>query len=315
MTGRVGPRPGHDRLLHPPRRSRRRGHRVGVPYRLLVVDDDPDYRLLVGLALDGQPDLALVGEAASSRRPSAAGRIQPDLVLLDLLLLGDATARSTLARAWPRRRPDAPVVVTSAFAEGDGRVSAPVRAAGRSATSPRRCRPAAWPRRSSCWRGWSTRSAARARRGRRPAVARAPQRRPGPPLRRGDPRPVGVRRAARHGEAAGQRAGRQRRRLRPVRRRGRGAAAPRPAADRGGRPVGRLDPAAGAHRPTAARAGASPWSSRWPWPGASPPRRGGKAVWFELARPDSAGDGPDGRDRQRRSGLRYRRMVSVGSHG
>ena len=49
-----------------------------MPYRLLVVDDDPDYRLIVGLALKGQPSLASAGEAGSVEVAlGLAARISP----------------------------------------------------------------------------------------------------------------------------------------------------------------------------------------------------------------------------------------------
>ncbi len=95
-----------------------------MPYRLLVVDDDPDYRLIVGLALQDQPALALAGQAASVEEAvGLAAEQQPDLVLLDLLLVG-GDARSTLGDL-ARAAPECTVLVTSAFAQGDGEVSLP----------------------------------------------------------------------------------------------------------------------------------------------------------------------------------------------
>ena len=95
-----------------------------MPYRLLVVDDDPDYRLIVGLALKGQPSLAPAGEAASVEEAvGLATEIQPDLILLDLLLIG-SDGGSTLGEL-AKASPVSTVLVTSAFAEGDGEVSLP----------------------------------------------------------------------------------------------------------------------------------------------------------------------------------------------
>ncbi len=93
-------------------------------YRLLVVDDDPDYRLLVRLALDGQRALAPAGEAATVEEAvDLAAREQPDLVLLDLLLVG-SDGRSPLGDL-ASAAPGTTILVTSAFAEGDGQVRLP----------------------------------------------------------------------------------------------------------------------------------------------------------------------------------------------
>ena len=95
-----------------------------MPYRLLVVDDDPDYRLIVGLALEGQPSLAPAGEAASVEEAvGLATEIQPDLILLDLLLIGH-DGGSTLGEL-AKASPVSTVLVTSAVAEGDGEVALP----------------------------------------------------------------------------------------------------------------------------------------------------------------------------------------------
>jgi DNA-binding NarL/FixJ family response regulator len=52
--------------------------------RVLLVDDDPDWRLLVRLALEAEESFAVVGEAGDGHEAvEAAGRSRPDLVLLD----------------------------------------------------------------------------------------------------------------------------------------------------------------------------------------------------------------------------------------
>jgi len=92
--------------------------------RLLVIDDDPDYRLLVALALADRTDVDLVGEVTTGEAAAAAAaRLQPDLVLLDLLLPGlsslaggsgsEGAVMTSLREAAPR----AAVVGTSAFAD------------------------------------------------------------------------------------------------------------------------------------------------------------------------------------------------------
>lgn len=56
--------------------------------RLLVVDDNPDYRLLVGYALRGT-EIDVVGEAQTADDGiEQAARLQPDVVLLDILMQG-----------------------------------------------------------------------------------------------------------------------------------------------------------------------------------------------------------------------------------
>jgi CheY-like chemotaxis protein len=65
--------------------------------RVLVADDDPDYRLLVRLGLHGAPGIAPVLEAASAAEMvdvAAAGR--PDVVLLDVALAGGFGAATRL---------------------------------------------------------------------------------------------------------------------------------------------------------------------------------------------------------------------------
>ncbi len=57
--------------------------------RVLLVDDDPDYRLLLRLALEADPRYEVVGEAGDRREAvAAAARHLPDLVLLDCSMPG-----------------------------------------------------------------------------------------------------------------------------------------------------------------------------------------------------------------------------------
>ncbi len=89
--------------------------------RLLVVDDDPDYRLLVALAAADRAELDVVGEVGTAAEAvDAARRLQPDLVLLDLLLPelrpargGDGAVVGNLLEVSPATA----VVGTSAFAD------------------------------------------------------------------------------------------------------------------------------------------------------------------------------------------------------
>ena len=60
-----------------------------MTHRVLVVDDDPDYRLLVRQALRPDERFVLVGEARGANDAVAlAGDLQPDLVLLDIVMPG-----------------------------------------------------------------------------------------------------------------------------------------------------------------------------------------------------------------------------------
>src|SRR5919198_5932617 len=94
--------------------------------RVLVVDDDPDYRLLVRLALAPDTGFVVVAEAGDGDAAVAeAGREQPDLVLLDCTLPG-ADAFDVLP-ALRAVAPDARVVLVS------GHDPADLRAASRSA--------------------------------------------------------------------------------------------------------------------------------------------------------------------------------------
>ncbi len=56
--------------------------------RVLVVDDDPDFRLVLRLALDSHPGFAVVGEADGPDAAEVAAACRPDLVLLDTDLKG-----------------------------------------------------------------------------------------------------------------------------------------------------------------------------------------------------------------------------------
>ena len=95
-----------------------------MPYRLLVVDDDPDYRLIVGLALEGQASLEPVAAVSNVEEAVAlAAGVETDLILLDLLLIG-RKERSTLSQL-AQAAPGSTVLITSSFADGDGEVSLP----------------------------------------------------------------------------------------------------------------------------------------------------------------------------------------------
>lgn len=60
--------------------------RLGAPVvRLLVVDDEPSFRLLAKLVLEDRPEYEVVGEAGDGEEAiERAARLRPDVVLLDL---------------------------------------------------------------------------------------------------------------------------------------------------------------------------------------------------------------------------------------
>ena len=64
------------------------------PIRILAVDDDLDFRYLLTQMLLGQPDLELAAVCATAQEGcAAAARLQPDIVLMDLELIGSYTAQ------------------------------------------------------------------------------------------------------------------------------------------------------------------------------------------------------------------------------
>lgn len=82
---------------------------------VLVVDDEPRHRELCRLALEQDPDLVFMAEAHNGRRGvELAGRLQPDVVVLDLRMptMDGLTALPLIRRAAPFAR----IVVWS----GDG---------------------------------------------------------------------------------------------------------------------------------------------------------------------------------------------------
>lgn len=69
--------------------DRRRGPRPETcePFRVLVVDDGPDVRLLVRRVLDRNRAFTICGEASDGIEAiEAAAALQPDVVLLDLAM-------------------------------------------------------------------------------------------------------------------------------------------------------------------------------------------------------------------------------------
>jgi len=83
-----------------------------VTVRVLVADDDPDYRFLVAAALAADDDFELVGDVATAAQlVDAVQELQPDLVLLDASLDGGVVAATQLASSTP----GATLVLTSSL--------------------------------------------------------------------------------------------------------------------------------------------------------------------------------------------------------
>ena len=93
--------------------------------RVCVADDDPEYRLLVRLALEPEPDLSVVGEATSvSDLVDSAAAASPDLLLVD-----GSLPKVIEGAAWVREVvPDARLVLTSSLPAAS--VASKVAAAG-----------------------------------------------------------------------------------------------------------------------------------------------------------------------------------------
>jgi DNA-binding NarL/FixJ family response regulator len=82
--------------------------------RILLCDDTKDIRALLGAELGLHPDLELVGEACTGAQAiDLAGRIQPDVVVLDLAMpeMDGIAALPEIRRVAPAAR----VIVLSAL--------------------------------------------------------------------------------------------------------------------------------------------------------------------------------------------------------
>lgn len=90
----------------------------GEPIRVLLVDDEPDLRLIVRELLSKQPPFEVVGEASDGAEATEVARVhQPDLVLLDLAMpnVDGLTAIPRIHEAAP----DAAVVVLSVYSPAE----------------------------------------------------------------------------------------------------------------------------------------------------------------------------------------------------
>ena len=102
---------------------------MAVPLRVLIADDHPLFRDGLRSMLESEPDIELVGEAATGKEAVAlAAQLQPDVVLMDVQMPdmdGIEATRRAIAVA-----PNAKVLVVTMF-EDDESVLAAVRAGAR----------------------------------------------------------------------------------------------------------------------------------------------------------------------------------------
>lgn len=104
--------------------------------RVLLVDDEPDMRMLVRLTLDRTEDIEVVGEAASGldaiAQLEALGNEAPDVLLLDHMMPGGLTGIETATRIFAAAssgdRPAPRIVMFTAWSRPE--VATEARAAG-----------------------------------------------------------------------------------------------------------------------------------------------------------------------------------------
>jgi DNA-binding NarL/FixJ family response regulator len=95
---------------------------MNAPMRLLIADDDPVMRMLLGAIARGDPGLELVAEAEDTDQAIAfALECRPDVVLLDVEMPGGGGLRA--AREIRAAMPDVRVVGLSAHEGGETRAA------------------------------------------------------------------------------------------------------------------------------------------------------------------------------------------------
>ena len=93
------------------------------PVRVLVVDDEPDIRILLWLAVEADGRCLVVADASNGREGAAlAAEHQPDVVVLDQVMpvMDGVRALPLIREAAPRAK----VIMLSALSSPDQRVQA-----------------------------------------------------------------------------------------------------------------------------------------------------------------------------------------------
>jgi DNA-binding NarL/FixJ family response regulator len=91
----------------------RRGYVGAVNVRVLIADDDPVMRMLMGAALSRDPEMQLAGEAEDAPTAiAAAERLRPDVALLDIEMPGGGGPQA--AREIRAKSPETRVLALSA---------------------------------------------------------------------------------------------------------------------------------------------------------------------------------------------------------
>jgi NarL family two-component system response regulator LiaR len=86
------------------------------PIRVLIVDDHSMVRRGLAAILKIKPDLQLAGEASNGREAvEVCGRVQPDVVLMDLMMpeMSGAAATDAICKQWPQVK----VIALTSFQE------------------------------------------------------------------------------------------------------------------------------------------------------------------------------------------------------
>ena len=98
--------------------------------RVLLVDDEPDMRMLVRLTLERTDDIEVVGEAASGLEAiEQLAALAPDVLLLDHMMPGGLTGIETAERIFASPSGPSPrIVMFTAWSRPD--VAAAATAAG-----------------------------------------------------------------------------------------------------------------------------------------------------------------------------------------
>ena len=88
---------------------------AGAAIRVLIADDTPDIRLLLGLALNLAGDFEVVGEAENGEAAvHLSVQLQPDMVLLDLAMPVKDGLQAIPEITW-QATPEAIIVILSGF--------------------------------------------------------------------------------------------------------------------------------------------------------------------------------------------------------